>query len=149
MSKIGFYFFLPPQQWLTSLSFTLKIKLIMRNDVFIPAHQVICQKEFSWQQKAVGQLRGYKLFVFPTQLIERYKKIIMTYRSGLLSSGSSSSTSRSQPYPLCLRNVVAEDSLMNSPPRFSLTSGVVMEPLRSESKKGEKDTPFYVLSKAI
>lgn len=58
-------------------------------------------------------------------------------RSGLLSSGSSSSTSRSQPYPLCLRNVVADDSLMNSPPRFSFTSGVVMDPLGSSASAEE------------
>lgn len=96
-----------------------------------------------------GTIRDYKLFVFPTQLIKvRYPKIITTYRSGLLSSGSSSSTSRSHPYPLCLRNVVAVDSLMNSPPRFSLTSGVVMEPLRSK-EKGRKYRPFYVFPKAI
>lgn len=110
----------------------------MRNIMFSFLHQntligqVIHQIEFQSQQKAVGQFERLKLFGFPTQLIKiDTKKIIMTYRSGLLSSGSSSSTSRSQPYPLCLRNVVAVDSLMNSPPRFSLTSGVVMEPLRS------------------
>lgn len=94
-----------------------------------------------------GTIRDYKLFVFSTQLIKiRYQKIITTYRSGLLSSGSSSSTSRSQPYPLCLRNVVAVDSLMNSPPRFSLTSGVVMEPLRS-TEKGRKIQTFLCLVK--
>lgn len=57
--------------------------------------------------------------------------MIFTYKSGLLSSGSSSSTSKSQPYPLCLRNVVAVDSLIKSPPRFNLTSGDAIEPLRS------------------
>lgn len=55
-----------------------------------------------------------------------------TYRRGLLSSLSSSSTSSSQPQPRCLRKVVAYGSFPLSLPIFSLTSGVLMVPLSSE-----------------
>lgn len=103
--------------------------------------QVICQTEFC------GTMTDYTACFPHTANNDRYPKIITTYSSGLLSSGSSSSTSRSQPYPLCLRNVVAVDSLMNSPPRFSLTSGVVMEPLRSK-EKGRKIQNFLCLAKS-
>lgn len=108
--------------------------------------QIICQS--SSHSTRLGDNERLQVVCFPyTANKDRYPKIITTYRSGLLSSGSSSSTSRSQPYPLCLRNVVAVDSLMNSPPRFSLTSGVVMEPLRSK-EEGRKIQTFLCLAKS-
>lgn len=62
------------------------------------------------------------------------------HRRGLFSSVSSSSTSSSQPYPRCLRKVVAYASFPPSVPMLTLMSWALMEPL---SSRGECQTsPF-------
>lgn len=56
------------------------------------------------------------------------------HRRGLFSSASSSSTSSSQPYPRCLRKVVAYASFPPSVPMLTLMSWALMEPLSSRAE---------------
>lgn len=70
-------------------------------------------------------------FVFYQGRLLMIKDKLDTHRRGLLSSASSSSTSSSQPYPRCLRKVVAYGSFPPSVPMLSLMSCALMEPLSS------------------
>lgn len=91
-----------------------------------------------------AQLLCEKLLLSPFTVhpLPKVEKKMQTnaHRRGLFSSVSSSSTSSSQPYPRCLRKVVAYASFPPSVPMLTLMSWALMEPL---SSRGECQTsPF-------